>query len=169
MKKIVIIGSSGSGKSTLSRALSTKLNLPVVHLDKLFWKPNWVESSKEEFDKRLEIELQQPSWIMDGNFDRTMPIRIEKCDTLIYLDYPRMLCLFSAIKRVITTYGKVRPDMGEECPQRFDFSFLVWIWNFNKVHRKQTYKILEGIKDDSSKKLYIFKHRRECNKFLNSL
>ena len=136
MERILIIGCGGSGKSTLARQLGEKLNLPVVHLDKLFWKPGWVESSKEEIDAKIMEEISKPQWIMDGNFNRTMPVRIKYCDAVIYLDFSRFACLRGVLKRVLTTYGKVRPDMGDGCPERFDWEFLKWVWNFKKNKRE---------------------------------
>ena len=121
MERVLIIGCGGSGKSTLARQLGEKTGLPVVHLDKLFWKPGWVSVPKEEFDVIIREEIAKKQWIMDGNFDRTLPERIKHCDTIIYLDFSRFACLMGVAKRVITTYGKVRPDMGEGCPERIDF------------------------------------------------
>lgn len=166
MERILIIGCGGAGKSTLARQLGEKLGVPVVHLDKLFWKPGWVERSDEEFDAILAQELEKPRWIMDGNFNRTMPQRMEKCDTIIYLDFGRFACLRGVLKRVLTTYGKVRPDMGEGCPERFDLEFLEWVWNFNKNKRQNYYRLLneaEGIET------IALKNRRQVKKFLKSL
>lgn len=143
MNRIIIIGCGGSGKSTLARNLSKKTNLPVVHLDKIFWKEGWINISREEFNTLLKEELKKEKWIIDGNYDRTIKERIEMCDTVIYLDYPRMSCLFGVIKRVVSSYGKVRPDMADGCPERFDLEFLKWIWNFNKEHRDKFYNILQ--------------------------
>ncbi|GAA0086680.1 DNA topology modulation protein [Clostridium sp. CTA-7] len=162
-KRIIIIGCGGSGKSTLARKLYEKTNLPIVHLDKLFWRKGWQSISREEFNKLLQIKLKEDKWIIDGNFDRTIEERLNRCDTVIFLDYPRRTCLISAIKRVISNYGKVRPDMGEGCPEKFDFEFLKWIWNFNKEHRDKYYQLLKEIEN---KKIYIFKNRKECNEFL---
>ena len=89
MERIMIIGCGGSGKSTLARQLGEKLKLPVVHLDQLFWRPGWVSISKDEFDCVHEAALAEEKWIMDGNFDRTIPRRLERCDTVIYLDFSR--------------------------------------------------------------------------------
>lgn len=166
MERILIIGCGGAGKSTLARQLGEKLGVPVVHLDKLFWKPGWVERSDEEFDAILAQELEKPRWIMDGNFNRTMPQRMEKCDTIIYLDFGRFACLRGVLKRVLTTYGKVRSDMGEGCPERFDLEFLKWVWNFNKNKRQNYYRLLneaEGIET------IALKNRRQVKKFLKSL
>ena len=166
MQRILIIGCGGAGKSTLARQLGEKLGLPVVHLDKLFWHPGWVESTKEEIDAKIFAELQKPQWIMDGNYNRTLPERVKYCDTIIYLDFSRMACLMGVLKRVITTYGTVRPDMGEGCPERFDLDFLKWVWNFNTEKREKYYRLLnetEGVET------IVLKNRRMVKRFLGQL
>ena len=163
MQRVLIIGCGGSGKSTLARQLGEITGLPVVHLDKLFWKPGWVSLSKEEFDVLHREAIAQDRWIIDGNFDRTIPERLERCDTVIYLDFSRMACLMGVIKRILTTYGKVRPDMGVGCPERVDLEFLKWVWNFNRNKRERNYRLLnesEGIET------IVLKNRRAVKKFL---
>lgn len=166
MERILIIGCGGAGKSTLARQLGNLTGLPVVHLDKLFWHPGWVESTKEEIDAKITAALDEPQWIMDGNYNRTLPMRIQKSDTVIYLDFSRFACLMGVAKRVLTTYGTVRPDMAEGCPERFDLEFLQWVWNFNKNHREKYYRLLnetEGIEK------IVLKNRRMVKRFLRSL
>ena len=166
MERIMIIGCGGSGKSTLARQLGEKLNLPVVHLDKLFWHPGWVESTKDEIDKKIMEAIAEPRWIMDGNYNRTISQRMKRCDTVIYLDFSRFACLMGVAKRVITTYGQVRPDMAEGCPERFDWEFLQWVWNFNKNKRERYYKMLneaEGIEK------IVLKNRRAVTRFLKEV
>lgn len=166
MERIMIIGCGGAGKSTLARQLGEKLNLPVVHLDKLFWRPGWEHISREEFDVLHREALTGEKWIMDGNFDRTMAERIRYCDKVIYLDFSRFACLMGVAKRILTTYGKVRPDMGEGCPERVDWEFLQWVWNFNQNKREKIYRLLnetEGIEK------IVLKNRRAVKKFLQSL
>ncbi len=166
MERILIIGCGGAGKSTLARQLGDKLNLPVVHLDKLFWHPGWVESPKEEIDEKIMAEMEKPQWIMDGNYNRTLPERVKYCDTIIYLDFSRFACIRGVLKRIITTYGTVRPDMGEGCPERFDWEFLRWVWNFNRDKREKYYRLLnetEGIQT------IVLKNRRMVQRFLQSL
>lgn len=159
MKRIMIIGSPGSGKSTMARRLSDILNIPAVHLDKLWWKPNWTESSKEEFDIRLTTELNADSWIIDGNYSRTMDARLEKADTVILLDFPRHICLIRALKRIITTHGRVRPDMGAGCPERFDFEFIKYIWNFKPPVLTNT----------GGKNIYVIHNNKELNDFYQGI
>ncbi len=166
MQRILIIGCGGAGKSTLARQLGQKMNLPVVHLDKLFWKPGWEESSDEEIDEKIFRELEKPQWIMDGNFGRTLPRRLEYCDTVIWLDYPRLTCFLGVLKRVITTYGTVRPDMGEGCPERFDWDFLKWVWGFNRKNRKRFQTLLDGAPQVQTVRL---KNRRQARRFFAGL
>lgn len=164
MKKIMIIGCSGSGKTTLGRELSEKLNLPLIHLDKINWKDNWTTIAKREFDELLMQELIKPEWIIDGNYKRTIPTRIKYCDTIVYLDYARITCLYGVIKRVILSYGKTRSDMGANCPERFDLDFMKFIWNFNKNNRRKYYETLSHCNDDTE--VIILKNRRDVKRFL---
>ena len=166
MERILIIGCGGAGKSTLARQLGEKLDIPVVHLDRLFWKPGWVEECKDEFDRKLALELEKDRWIIDGNFNRTMPQRLKKCDTIIYLDFSRVACLMGVAKRIITTYGKVRPDMGDGCPERFDLEFLGWVWNYNKRNRQRNYQLLE---EATHAEKIVLKNRRAVKRFLKNL
>ena len=166
MERIVIIGCGGSGKSTLARQLGEKLDLPVIHLDKLFWQPGWVNVTREEFDRLHREALAGEKWIIDGNFDRTMPERIKRCDTVIYLDFSRFACLMGVAKRVLTTYGRVRPDMGEGCPERFDMEFLQWVWNFNKNKREKNYRLLN---ESEGVETIVLKNRRAVKRFLKQI
>ncbi len=79
MKKIIVIGSGGAGKSTFSKQLGNALNIEVVHLDALYWKPNWVKTSRDEWTKIVRDLLEHDSWIMDGNFGGTREMRLKAC------------------------------------------------------------------------------------------
>ena len=164
MNRILIIGCSGAGKSTLARQLGSLTGLPVVHLDRLFWKPGWVESTNEELDEKIRSSMEESRWIIDGNYCRTLPMRLTKCDHVVFFDFPRLLCLWGVLKRVAQNHGKVRPDMPEGCPERFDWEFLVWIWNFNKNVRPRLLRALENAPDIP---VTVLKTRREASKFLD--
>ena len=166
MERVMIIGCGGAGKSTLARQLGEKTGLPVVHLDKLFWHPGWVESTKDEIDGKIMAAMAEPCWIIDGNYNRTLPKRLEYCDTVIYLDFSRFSCMMGVAKRVLTSYGTVRPDMAEGCPERFDLEFIKWIWDFNKNNREKTYRLLN---EAEGKETVVLKNRRAVRLFLKSL
>lgn len=166
MERIIVIGNCGSGKSTLSKQLSEITGLPLIHLDVISRGQGYWESlPREEFDKILLNELQKPQWIIDGNFNRTIPMRLLYCDTVIFFDFPRIICLHGVLKRLKKYHGTTRPDMGGNCPERFDLHFLKFVWNFNKKHRKRYYEMLEKSKAD----VIILKSRKDVSEFLEKL
>lgn len=166
MKRIIIIGCCGSGKSTLSKKLSTLLSIPSVHLDKLFWQEGWVSVGNAEFDKRLDEAMKKETWIIDGNFSRTLTKRLEQCDTVIYLDYPALRCVFRVLKRILSSYGRVRSDMADGCPERLDIPFLLYTLRFNSKQRKSIYSSLS---DFQEKTVIILKNDRSVRHFLKSI
>lgn len=137
MRRILIIGNSGAGKSTLARRLGQKLGRPVIHLDVLFWKPGWVESSDSEFRRRVAEALSGPAWICDGDFGSSLDLRLPLADTVVWLDLPTVVCLMRAIWRAIRYSGGGRPDMAEGCRETFDLAFYVYIWNWNRTRRQR--------------------------------
>ena len=166
MKRVVIIGCGGAGKSTLAQELGKRTGLPVIHLDSIFWLPGWVEMNRDEFDRKIRAEMAKEAWIIDGNYNRTMPERVARCDTIIYLDFPRIVCLYGIFKRLLTNIGKTRPDMGEGCPERVDWEFLKWVWNYNKDKRERNYRLLN---EATHAETIVLKNRRAVKKFLKSL
>ena len=166
MNKVIVIGCPGSGKTTFAEKLAKKTGLPLYYLDAIWHKSDRTHISREEFDKLHREALAGEKWIVDGNFDRTMAERIRYCDTVIYLDFSRVACLLGVVKRILTTYGKVRPDMGEGCPERFDMEFLQWVWNYNKNNRERNYQLL---KEAAHAEKIVLKNRRAVQQFLKNL
>jgi adenylate kinase family enzyme len=174
MQRIIILGPCGAGKSTFARQLTEVLGIPLVHLDKLYWKPGWVESENEDFLNRLKQILEQPTWIVDGNYTGKMSSRFEAADTIIYMDYPKWIYFPRILKRIITSYGRVRPDMAEGCPEQFDWEFIVYCWRFR---RDTTPKIVRQIAKcgqqiesvQGRKKILEFKRPKQLRLWLDQL
>ena len=167
MKRILILGCCGSGKSTLARRLHLKTQIPIIHLDQEYWQPNWTETPKEEWNSIVTKLVQQDTWIMDGNYSSSFHIRIPRADTIIYLDKSTATCMWRVYKRVLTHYGKVRPDMVEGCPERFDLEFMHYVLTFNLRNRKKQLRMLEKLK--SEKQVFIFQKEKEIEDFLNKI
>ncbi len=145
MKRILVIGCSGAGKSTLSRELSRRLELPLIHLDHLFWKPGWVERDKIEFKRLLKTELKKDSWVIDGNYARTLARRVRYADTVIFLDFNRWICTWRVLKRWL--FHRRNPQ-AIGCPQKVDFAFLRYIWNYPQKHRIEVLNLKSKHTDD---------------------
>jgi adenylate kinase family enzyme len=145
MHRIMIVGSAGSGKSTFARRLGEQLDLPVVHLDTLYWRPGWVEPSQEEWHEQVREAVQADAWVMDGNYSATMDLRFERADTAIFLDIPRRVCLYRVLKRSIRHRGRVRSDGATGCPERLEWFFLKWVWSFPAKRRPAMLQRLENV------------------------
>ncbi|TDQ42820.1 DNA topology modulation protein [Aureibacillus halotolerans] len=167
MKRIVIIGSGGSGKSTFARRLGKDLGIPVVHLDALYWKPGWVPEEQKTFDGIIQAELAKEKWIIDGNFSRTMDVRIAAADTIIFIDLPRLLCTYRVVKRWLQYRNKTRVDMGEGCSEKVDLAFLKWVWTYPATKRPEVIRKLEQVASD--KKVVHLTSQKNVKGFLNTL
>ncbi|MBL8569606.1 MAG: DNA topology modulation protein [Phreatobacter sp.] len=165
MQRVLVMGCSGSGKSTFAMALAHKLGLPFVSLDALFWKPGWVEPDKTEFAAKMAEEAGKPSWVMDGNYKgHAGELRRERADAVFWFDLPRGVCLTGALKRVVRSYGRVRPEMAAGCPEQLDFGFLRWIWDYRAKRRAGDVAFLSGLRPDQ--RLVTFTARRQADLFL---
>jgi len=167
MNKIAIIGSGGAGKSTLARTLGEILSLPVIHLDALFWHPGWIPTDEAEWDRQMEELVARERWIIDGNYGRTMDVRLEAADTIIFLDYPTRIPLLRVVKRRLQYHGKTRPDMNEGCHEKLDLQFIQWVYNYRRDKRPSIMKKLEGYRQ--SKKVLIFSSPKQLKPFLRRL
>ena len=164
-RKILVIGSGGAGKSTFARRLSEILGIDVVHLDALYWKPGWVEPSKEEWAETVRGVLKRDAWIMDGNYSGTLAERIDACDAVIFLDVPRTTCLWRVIQRSAMYRNATRPDMAEGCVERLSFEFFAWIWNYPKRSRPKVVKLLDS--ERAKEKAVRLRTSSEVDRFLD--
>lgn len=165
-KKIILIGSGGAGKSTFARALGEALGLPVHHLDALFWHPGWVETPRPDWTAAQEKLCAGDRWIIDGNYGATMDLRLSAADTVIFLDLPRWLCLYRALKRAFVYRGRTRPDMAPGCPERLDAKFLRWIWNYPRARRPGILEKLDRLR--AEKEIVILHNPGEVAAFLTT-
>ncbi|MBN2795630.1 MAG: DNA topology modulation protein [Clostridia bacterium] len=166
MKKIAVIGCSGSGKSLISQFLNKKLDIPVYHLDSLFWKANWVPTPQEEWDTIQKELVKKEKWIIDGNYAGTLDIRLSEADTVIFFDLPRYICMFRIFKRYFQYRNTTRPDMSADCEEKIDLEFVKWVWHFNKTQRPEVLKKLEFY---SEKNIMILKTKKEVSRFMASI
>ncbi|MHC5226724.1 P-loop NTPase family protein [Enterococcus sp. LJL99] len=159
---MIVIGCPGAGKSTFSRKLREYTNLPLYYLDLLWHKKDQTTISKETFDERLKQLLIEEKWIIDGNYLRTLDIRLAACDTVFLLDYPLEVCLAGVESRI----GKAREDMPW-IESEFDPEFRQWIIDFHQNQLPTIYRLLE--ENQNNKNIFVFNSRSEANHYFSKL
>lgn len=167
MKRVMIIGSSGSGKSTLARQVGAILNLPIIHIDPMFFTEGWVQRPREETHDLVNQAAMGGAWVFEGNCSRAFRLRAERADLIVMLDLPRLLRIWRVLWRTASNYGKTRPDMAPGCPERFDWEFLKWVWNYPTNQRPEAEALAQQWQD---KKPFIrLNSRKDMAQFLVEL
>ena len=164
MHRILVIGSGGSGKTTLARALAARTGLPVIHLDQLFWHPGWIATPNDEWDRRVGELVARDAWIMDGNYGRTLPMRLAAADTVVFLDMSRLVCTWRILKRRLLHIGRGRPDVAPGCPEQLSWEFIQWVWTYPSRRRAGILRSLEAVRRE--KQVLILKNTSEVIDFL---
>ena len=132
MHRVLVIGCSGAGKSTFTAKLHARTGLPLISLDAQFWRPGWTMMPRTEWRAKVAELANRDAWIMDGTFDSSLDLRLPRADTVIWFRMPRWRCLARVVKRAVSGYGRVRPEMAAGCPERMDFDFMRYVWNFDR-------------------------------------
>ena len=162
MKRAVVIGCSGSGKSVFSRKLRDVTGLTLYYLDMIWHKPDGTNILREEFDEKLRSIISRDSWIIDGNYQRTLETRIKACDTVFLFDLPTETCIEGALSRI----GKKREDMPW-FENELDPQFRQWIESFRENQLPEIYRLLEKYKN--GRQIVIFRTREQADKFIEKL
>ena len=161
MNRVLVIGCPGSGKSTFSRALAEKTGLPLIHLDQLYWNADRTTVEKQVFRQRLKDALEGETWIIDGDYASTMELRLQRCDTVFFLDYPEEVCLSGVRDRV----GKPRADLPWT-ETGVDAELIGVVRNYRRDKRPVVLKLLDRYAD---KEIHVLVSRREAAVFLENM
>lgn len=164
MRRVLVIGSGGAGKSTFATALGTRLGLPVIHLDAHYWQSGWVATPAPQWRARVAQLLAGDGWVMDGNYGGTMTERLAACDTVIFLDLPRTVCLWRIVQRAIRYAGRSRPDMTPGCPERLSWEFVWWVWTYPSRRRPEVLQRLRAL--PATTRVEILRSARDVEAFV---
>jgi adenylate kinase family enzyme len=167
VQKICIIGSPGSGKSTLAKNIGSLLDVEVIHMDTLFWKPNWVASSMDELADAQALHVGKDRWVIEGNYSKIWRSRFETADTIIFLDIPRYVCFYRVLKRFWQNRNQTRSDIGKDCPEKIDLEFLWFVWTYPSKRRWKAVQVIE--EHSLEKETIILYNNNEVANFINKI
>jgi adenylate kinase family enzyme len=142
MKRVVILGRGASGKSTLAARLGAITGLPVIELDKIFWRPGLLATPRDQWIEVQERLVAEEGWIMDGDLGPcdVVEVRVRAADTILFLDFSLVRCAWRAIRR---------------SRERADF------WRWLVAYRRQS-RPIHAVKVD----FYVFRTPRALRKFV---
>ena len=166
MRRIAIVGRAGAGKSTLAQRLGAQLDLPVYHLDSLYWRPGWVATPADEWERFLRATVASERWIIDGSFSGSMRDRFDAADTIVLLDLPAITCMFGVIKRRILHDLRPAPGIQPGCRPLFNLQLFRWIWGFRAESRGRILALLA--EQPSWKRQVVLRNRRDVRLFIRS-
>ncbi len=167
MQRILIIGTPGAGKSTLAIEMGNLLNLPVIHLDQEFWQPGLVKPELSDWRPKVEQLVARDRWIINGNYDSSMDIRLPRADTVIWLDFGIPTCMWRIARRVMRFRGRVRPDMADGCPESIDPTFIRFVLSFRRKIRPRIVSQIDQIFAGGN--LIILKCPTDVDRYLSNL
>jgi len=143
MQRVLVIGCSGSGKTTLAMQVADHLQLPYINLDEHYWQPGWTPTPMSQWHAISNELADRPAWIMDGTYGSTLQYRLQKADTVVYLDMSTWTCLYRVASRTVRYLGHTRPQMTDGCPERFDIDFLHYILSYRITRRKKHLAVIK--------------------------
>ena len=157
ISKILILGGSGSRKTTLADKLKKIFELPIINLDNINYKKDWISRDKKERDNIIQRKINEDEWIMEGVYKSTLKQRADVADLIIFLEHPTYYLIFRIIKRYICNLEKEKKEL-DGCKERLNWNFIKYTLLFNSK-KKSIYEILNKV-ENIDNKLIILKNGR---------
>jgi len=171
VKRITILGPAGAGKSWLGRQLADLLGVPVIHLDRLYWKPGWVAPPAHEWQVIQLRELERDSWIADGIQEGRIDANLwlDAADTIVFVDVSPLTSIWRVTKRRLDSADG--PEMPADCkPAPFYRAFprfLQFLWAYRRIVRPEV--LADLARREQRQQVAILRNDEDVQRFLASV
>lgn len=163
-RRVIIIGSPGAEKGALARAVSERLKIPCIELERLYWRPGWKKPTTEEWKAQVTELANREEWVMEGTFPSTLDIRVARADWLVFVDAPMPVCFVRKLKQMIRGRKDQKAEPAPGCPPRLDARLLRFIWNFPTSTAPRINTIIA--RERRNRTIFILRSKREQEEFL---
>ena len=162
MKRILVIGCPGAGKTYFAKKLKSFINLPIVHMDNLYWRQDKTSISQEELGQKLLPYLEKDEWIIDGNYHDTLELRLKYATDVFFLNVTREECIEGILERI----DQPRDDIPWIETKKDAAELIAWTLDYEERTKAKEEELL---KHYPHVKVHILKSRKEVNDYLASL
>ena len=162
MKRILVIGCPGAGKTYFSKRLSKILNLPLVHMDNLYWNKDKTSVDLDTLKARLQPYLEKEEWIIDGNYHKTLEMRLPYASDVFVLDLPRKEC----IQGILDSIDQPRDDIPWVESEDDATELIAWTADYGFRTKDEEIALLNKNKHI---KVHVINSRKEMNEYLEKL
>jgi adenylate kinase family enzyme len=172
ISRINVVGTSASGKSTLAKAIAAKLGYAYVEMDALWFKEDWQNVSDEEFNVNVAEATKADAWVLDGNYTRTVHIKWQRVEMVVWVDMPFYITLYRAVKRAIVRVVTQEPLWhGNRETWRKLLSKGSIVWWMIKTHKTNVLKYEAIMQDERYKHIQFVRLRsaKDVESFINEL
>lgn len=172
--RINVVGTSGSGKTTFSKKLAEAASLPCIEMDSLFWGKNWTMKQEEEFFQAIREHTSGAAWILDGNYSRSISVKWERVQKVIWIDLPFLTTLSQAVKRALKRafyQEEIWPGTGNRESFKMLFSRdSIVLWTIKTYRKKRMiYRTLMKDPHFSHIEFITLRSRKEMEGFIQKV
>ena len=164
MQKVAIVGCGGSGKSHLARELGRLIDAPVTHLDVEYFDDEWNPLPMEKFEARQRDLIGSARWVIDGNYNSTLHVRLEAADTVIFMDLPTRSCIRGILARQLR-HGRGQ-NRGSGVFNRISPGVLWYVLGYRRTMRPRVQAKIDQFA--SGTEIIVLKSRRQARQFLSA-
>lgn len=166
-RRVMVIGSPGSGKSSLCQTLSEKLSLPLIELDREYWRPGWMRPDPAVWKAEAAALAARDEWVMQGTYPSTMDIRVARADWLVWVDLPMPVCFGHEFRQMLKARREKMAEVAPGCPRRFDLALLRFVWSFPTTVTPRIAAMVA--RERRNRTIFILRSPREREDFLSKV